>query len=120
MNQGFKNWLIGELQRGHRHESISEKLRCYECGDHFKRVQSVYERETRNNPNIVKREHAFKKSPEYERMADQLADRLKRDPMYREHLRKSYFGTEAERILEAKRANSGYYKKHSDYEKKHL
>lgn len=115
MNKGFQSWLIGEMQKGHRHESIKEKMLCAQCGTRFQEVKRIYDKETRKNPDLVKRPDKFKRSEEYADMATQLFERIKKDGLYKEHLRKSAFGTPQERALEARRANSGYYTKHSDY-----
>lgn len=115
MDKSFQGWLIGEMQKGHKHESIKEKMSCSQCGQRFMEVKRIYDKEIKKNPSLVERKHEFKRSEEYAEMATQLLERIKKDGLYKEHLRKSALGTPQERAKEAKKANSGYYTRHSDY-----
>jgi len=118
MDTQFKKWLIGEFRRGCRHDLMSEKLKCSECGNNFKRVQAIYNREVKKNPQIVRRTFNYPDSPELNEMRNALAERLKKDPMYKKHLELSFKGTPAEKKRENERANKGYYTRHSDYQPK--
>ena len=108
------------MRKGCAHGSISEKMACSKCGSKFMELKGIFEREARKDPSLVQRKQEFKRSAEYGEMATQLADRVKRDPLYKKHLWLSSFGTPEEKALEAKRANSGFYKKHSEQRKKWL
>ena len=114
----LKSWLIGEFRRApHRHKAMSEAASCNICGANFKRVEKIYNEKVRANPELVKREEIKKPlSAKGAEMYNAMEFRLKNDPMYMHHLKKSFFGTESEKRKEAIRADSGYYEKHSDFQ----
>ena len=104
---------------GHRHQSMTDTLRCGTCSTNFKKAKREYTRLQKKDPKLFTREKpTYQNSAELNDMTEQLADRLKRDPLYKKHIELSFKGTPAERKREHDRANSGYYTKHSEYQPK--
>jgi transcriptional regulator NrdR family protein len=96
---------------------MSEMAKCSKCGERFKRVERIYREKVKAHPELLKREPV--KKPIDEKTAQMYNDmefRLKNDPMYMWHLKKSFFGTESEKRRESQRANQGYYEKHNDFQ----
>src|SRR3990167_7137806 len=117
METGAKKYIMSLLDTGHRHESMTGMLACDYCGDRFKKAEKEYKRLQRQHPELFKvKKPEFKASLELTKMREQLGDRLQRDKLYKEHIRKSFFGTPAESKREEERANSGFYTRHSDYQ----
>ena len=118
MRQDVKKYIQGLMVSGsHRHESMSDTVKCSKCGDNFKQAERTYARLRQERPDLfIKKEQEYEEKPELANMRQMLIDRLKRDKLYQEHIRLSQNGTREEKIRENKRANSGYYQKHSTYE----
>ena len=114
----FKRQLINMMApRDHKHFSLTEALACKPCQPRVLKAKALYDREIRKDPTLIQRpKPEFKPSQELIEKREQLGDRLKRDKLYKEHIRKSFFGTPAESKQEEERANSGYYERHSDYQ----
>ena len=121
MNPELKREMIRRLTLPHKHEAMTDAAKCSDCGVKYKEAEKWYREKARQHPEWFKRKTPeMKRSPKYAEMANQLEARLKSDPLYQKHLRVSAFGTPEEKALEAKRANSGFYKKYSEYRKKWL
>ena len=121
MQADFKQQLMTYMDTGHRHAAMSDMLACAHCGDRFKKGEELYNRMRKEKPELFIREKPeFKPSKKLQEMFGQLADRVKYDKMYRDHLWKSQYGTIEEQNKEADLANSGFYKKHSGYEKRFI
>ena len=117
METGAKKYLMSLLDTGHRHESMTGMLECTYCGEKFKKAEKEYNRLRRESPELFQiKKQEFKPSQELIKKREQLGDRLQRDKLYKEHIRKSFLGTPAESKREEERANSGYYTRHSDYQ----
>ena len=118
MKQDVKKYIQGFMVTGgHRHESMTDTLRCGYCGNNFKKAEKEYTRLRQEKPDLfIRKEPEYKENPETSKMRELLIDRVKRDKLYQEHLRLSEKGTLEEKIRENKRANRGYYTRHSNYE----
>ena len=118
MKQDVKNYIQGLMVTGgHRHESMTDTLRCVYCGNNFKKAERQYHWLRKEKPELfIKKEPEYKESEETAQMRQMLIDRLNRDKLYQEHIRLSEKGTLEEKIRENKRANRGYYRRHSNYE----
>lgn len=120
MDAGVKKYLMTLLYTGHC-KTMSGALACNYCGDKFKKGEAEYNRLRREKPELFGiKESEFLPSQKLNDMRDQIAYRVKHDKLYREHLRKSQYGTIEEQNREADKANRGFYKKHSNYKKKIL
>ena len=101
----------------HRHESMTDAARCSKCGNNFKKAERTYAHLRQTRPDLfIKKEPEYKETEELANTRQMLIDRVKRDKLYQEHIRLSQHGTREEKIRENKRANSGYYTRHSNYE----
>ena len=119
MDATLKAELLRRLTLPHKHEAMQDALKCKECGVQYKEAEAWFQVKARQHPELfVRKAPEMVRSEKYAEMANQLEDRLKRDPMYKEHLKVSAFGTPEEKAREARRANSGFYKRNSDYQKK--
>ena len=117
MEASAKKYLLSLLDTGHRHESMTSMLACNYCGGKFKKAEKEYNRLRRDKPELFGvKQPEWKPSEELVKMREQLGDRLQRDKLYQKHIRLSFKGTPAESKREEERANSGYYKRHSDYQ----
>ena len=106
------------LATGHRHAEMSQTLACKYCGERFKKAEQLYNRMRREEPELfVHKKPEFKPSAELQNDWDNLQERVKKDKLYRKHLELSFKGTPEERKREEDRANEGFYKKHSDYQR---
>jgi len=107
------------LDTGHHHESMSGMMACNYCGERFKKGEALYNRMRREQPELLTREKPkFQPSDKLTEMQTRLLDRVKYDKLYRDHLWKSQYGTIEEQNKEADLANSGFYKKHSSYDRR--
>ena len=115
MDAFVKRQLIGMMKsHDHGHESMTETSLCNSCGTKFQKAKAWYERMQRTNPELfVYTPPVVPDSERLNEMKNQLEDRLKKDPLYQEHIRKTFYGTEEEKKIESQRANSGYYKTHA-------
>lgn len=112
MKADAKRYITGLLDTGHKHEAMSGMLACEYCGDKFKKAEKEYNRLRREKPELFTyKKPEYPDSPEYQKQVGMLADRLKKDKLYKEHIRLSFFGTEQEKTREDNRANTGYYKR---------
>ena len=113
----IKDWLIGEFRRtGCRHESMKDAMACSKCGENFKRVERIYNQKVKANPELVKRPEPKRVlSAKGAEMYNAMEFRLKNDPMYKWHLKTLAQGTASEKKKEWERWESGYYKKHNDF-----
>lgn len=117
MKADFKRQMMTYLDTGHRHKDMTSMSACKHCGERFVKGLKLYNRMAREKPELFTREKPkFKPSAELEGKWGQLQDRVKRDKLYKKHLELSFKGTPEEREREEKRANSGYYTRHSDYQ----
>lgn len=120
MKKDFKNYLLGLLKLRHRHldpftkqPSMSEALKCNECGEQVAKAQAKYNQRRKEYPEeFVYRRPEFNRSPALERSYEMLMDRIKKDELYRRHLNRLAHGTEKEKDEEIKKSNDGYYQKH--------
>lgn len=111
---------MGLLKLKHSHldpftkqPSMSESLKCKECGEQVARAFLLYQRYRKTNPEMfVYKEPELPRSKELERSYELLADRTKKDSLYKEHIRKLAHGTEAEKDEEIKKVNNKYYQTH--------
>ena len=75
----------------------------------------------KEKPELLKREKPkFKPSQELQGMWGDLQYRVENDKLYKKHLELSFKGTPEEKIREEKRANSGFYTRHSGYASKFI
>ena len=120
MDTGAQRYIMRLMTTGgHRHQSMTDTLKCGTCSVRFKKAKSEYNRLRRQDPKLFTREKPkHQNSTELNEMTEQLADRLKRDPLYKKHIELSFKGTPAERARENERANRGYYERHSEYKPK--
>ena len=117
METSAKKYLLSLLATGHPHESMTSMLACNYCGGKFKKAEKEYNRLRREKPELFGiKKPEWKPSPELAEKRGQLAERLQRDKLYQKHIRLSFKGTPAESKREEERANSGFYKKHSDFQ----
>ena len=114
----FKEYLVNIMAPGdHKHESITEAQDCPKCKPKILKAWGAFQTVKREKPELLIRpKPQFKPSEELTQMRGQLGDRLQRDKLYQRHIRLSFKGTPAESKREEERANSGFYKKHSDYQ----
>ena len=124
MKVAFKKYLMGLLKLCHSHldpvtqePSMSEALKCDECGYQVVKAQNIYNQRRKEHPEeFVYKKPEFIRSPELEKYWNQLIYRVKNDQLYKAHLERLAHGTEEEKDLEIKKVNEGYYQTH--YEEK--
>ncbi len=102
---------------------MSEQLACkkHDCAKRFKEAQELFNRYRLEAPELFAYQRP--KMPMSKRtaeMMEQYKDRIIRDSLYKHHLKKLFYGTEREKSEEIAKDEAGYYKKHSDYQKKRL
>ena len=122
MKIAFKNYLMGLLKLKHQHldplsqqPSMSVALQCDECGKQVIKAQEIYNRMRKEHPEeFVYKKPEFIPSPELEKQYGMLRDRVKNDKLYRKHIERLTRGSEAEKDFEIARANSGFYKTHTE------
>lgn len=120
MRLDFKKRLMGLLKLKHSHldpftkqPSMSEALKCSECGYRFKKAEDLYNRMRKEHPEeFIYKQPEFIPSPELKRDVDMLVDRVKKDKLYKRHVERMAYGTEEEKDEEIKKSNEGYYQKH--------
>lgn len=111
---------MGLLKLKHSHldpitggPSMSEALKCFECGGRFKKAEAVYNQRRREHPEeFVYKKPEFIRSPQLEESWNRLYDRIKNDNLYKSHLERLAKGTETQKDKEIKRSNEGYYTKY--------
>lgn len=116
----FKKKLMGMLKLKHPHldpfskqPSMKEALGCKECGEQVMKAERIYKRYRKEHPEQFEyKEPEFKRSAELEKDYDMLAERVQKDPIYKEHIRRLTHGTESEKDEEIKKSNEGYYQTH--------
>lgn len=124
MRKDFKDYLMTLLKLRHKHldpftkdPSLSEALKCVDCGNQFKKAEEVYNRRRREHPEeFIYKMPEFEPSPELKNMFAKLVDRIKEDKLYRRHIERLAHGTEEEKDEEIKKANEGYYGTHYEEE----
>jgi len=120
MQSDVKKYMLGLLHTGHCKE-MSQALICERCEPKFSKAWSEYNRLRKEKPELfTRKELEFQPSSELKEIFGQVADRVKHDKMYRDHLWKSQYGTIEEQNKEADLVNSGFYKKNSGYSKKFI
>jgi len=80
MKKDFKKYLMGLLKLKHPHPdpftgqpSMSEALKCEECGLQVAKAQAIYDRMRKEHPeDFVYKEPEFQASPELEKTYDML------------------------------------------------
>ena len=115
---------MGLLKLKHQHSdpitgepSMSEALKCDECGYRVTKAEAIYNQRRKEHPEeFVYKRPEFIRSPELKNSYDMLFQRIKNDSLYKEHLKRLATGTEAQKDVEVKRSNKGYYQQH--YEEK--
>jgi len=121
MRKDFKNKLMQMLKLKHTHLDPFTKqpsmkqalLACKECAKQLADAEALYKKYRRNHPEMFERkEPEYKRSEELEKDYDDLAERVKKDPLYKEHIRKLTSGTEKEKDEEVKKSNEQYYQTH--------
>ena len=120
MKADFKQYLMSLLKLRHRHPdpvtkqpSMSEALKCNECGERFKKAEAVYNQRRREHPEeFMRTQPEFIPSPQARKDFEMLIDRVKNDELYRRHVQRLAWGTEEEKDEEIKKANEGYYDTH--------
>lgn len=120
MKKDFKNYLMGLLKLKHSHPdpftgepSMSEALKCKECGEQFKKAEAVYEQRRKEHPEeFVYQKPEFRPSPELKRSFEMLMHRVKNDKLYKRHIEQLARGTEEDKDEEIKKSNEGYYQTH--------
>ena len=118
----FKKQLV-DLMRpaGHKHLSIQDALLCKSCQPKVLAAKEMYDRNIKKYPEVLQRpKPKFHPSQELQETWSQLQERVKHDNLYQKHLDKTFHGTIEEQNLEADRVNSGFYEKHSDWNKKNI
>lgn len=116
MKKELKRHIASLLSTGHRHYEMSKMMQCAYCGEKFKKAEREF--------NRLKKEHSkdfFYKEPieekpdkEMAEMGERIADRMKHDKAYNEHIRKLAFGTPKEKREETKKFISDYYAKRGE------
>ena len=115
MDATFKKQLMTYLDTGHRHADMTAMLACSHCGERFKEGERFYNRMRQEHPELfIRKKPKFEPSQELQSDWSDLQKRVKEDKLYRKHLELSFKGTPKERKREEDRANSGFYKEHSD------
>ena len=120
MNKEFKNRLMGLLKLKHSHldpftktPSMSEALKCNECGKQVVKAEELYNRMREEHPEeFTYKQPEFIPSPELKKDVDMLVDRVKKDKLYKRHVNRMAYGTEEEKDKEIKKSNEGYYQRH--------
>lgn len=120
MKTDFKRKLMSMLKLRHSHldpetrqPSMKEALKCKQCGDQVVKAEALYKQRRRTHPEeFIYKEPEFVRSSELEKDYDLLAERIQKDPVYKEHIRKLAHGTEAEKDEEIKKSNEQYYQTH--------
>lgn len=120
MKADFKKYLMGLLKLKHPHPdpftgqpSMSEALKCEECGLQIAKAQDIYNRMVKERPeDFGYKKPEFQPSPELEKVYETLIDRMRKDPLYKRHIEKMAYGTEEEKDEEIKKSNEGYYREH--------
>lgn len=123
MKKDFKNRLMSLLKLRHSHldsytgqPSMSEALKCDECGKQVVKAQAIYDQMRKEHPEeFVYKKPEIPRSPELERDFEMLISRVKNDKLYKRHIERLARGTEKEKDEEIKKSNEGYYQTH--YEK---
>ena len=120
MNPVLKRHIINIMApRDHKHLEMSQAFLCSSCGVRMKKAEKFYKEQLKKTPKEwIRKAPEYPDSPELNQMRTQLADRLKRDPMYKKHIELSFKGTSSERKRENVRANRGFYTRHSNYQAK--
>ena len=116
MDSGVKKHIISIMKGGTggcRHQEMRQALRCKTCGDKMVRAQSEYNRLYKTRPELFKRQEPEYKDRISENKADMLADRIKTDKLYINHLKLLQYGTPEEKKREMARMNRNYYKRHT-------
>src|SRR5437870_7321006 len=112
MQKDVKKYIQSLMVSGaHRHESMTDTMKCDTCGVNFKKAEFEYNRLRRQKPELFTR-----KTPDEPMTSElgnqwaQLEDRLKKDKLYRKHVEILAHGTFEEKKRESERMNSGFYR----------
>ena len=115
----IKNHIVSILSpRDHKHLEMTEAIQCKSCGKRMVKAQSEYHRLRMQHPEKFVQQSIETYSKEEENMKDMLAERLKNDIMYREHVKKMAVGTIEEKKEEAEKINNNFYENQSGYKDK--
>ena len=112
-DQGMKKHVLSLLATGHRHEFMSDAMKCGYCGTKFAKAKKEVARLQRMHPEKFIRREIDTPDRAMENMGDMLEDRMKRDKLYQRHMWLLAHGTPKEKIREMKREQSGYYTRHT-------
>lgn len=115
--QNIRKHIVNILApRDHKHLEMREALLCKSCGKKMAKAQDEVNRLYQERPKEFLRQPEEEFSRETQNLGQMLEDRLKKDKLYKEHLRLLVFGNEEEKKREQRRMRTGYYRKHSNYE----
>lgn len=116
----MKKRVLSLLATGHRHESMDDATKCDYCSVKFAKAKKEITRLMKTYPEKFVRKEVETPDIAMENMGDMLEERVKDDPLYREHLRLLAHGTPEEKAREIKRFQSGYYERHTGENTKKL
>ena len=117
MDAILKKELLTHLDTGHGHESMTDMAKCNHCGQKFKKGEALWHRLRKEKPELFAyQKPEFKPSEKTKGLFGQLVDRIKRDKLYKRHLKRMAWGTEEEKDEEIKLFNKGYYRSHYERE----
>lgn len=83
--------LMNILYSGHRHQEISNAVKCYECGTKMKKWESEHNRLRQLYPQeFIRKEFDYAPGKQVTKNIELLEDRLKKDSDYRREVQKKF------------------------------